>query len=126
MMPSDVPPPGTPIWDMVRTLDSSYVNAMSPSDSVVWLMEMRVWHELQMEMFNTSCGYMTPSAMSPVSLLGSSVVMVPHMTGVTLYDDERAVSFNMASHPSGHPSVKQIPGHIDWLALIKSGARAVA
>jgi hypothetical protein len=89
-------------------------------------MEMRVWHELQMEMFNTSRGYMTPSAMSPVSLLGSSVVMVPHMTGVTLYDDERAVSFNMASHPSGHPSVKQIPGHIDWLALIKSGARAVA
>ena len=129
MMPSTtLVPSGTPIFDAIRTLDGQHTNTFyqpGSSDSMVWLMEPGTWHELQREMCMSNYTYVAPA---DVTMLGWSVVTVPKMSGITLHDSERGFSFNLADLTPGQGQfgMQQILGHVDWLHLIKQGARAVA
>ena len=131
MMPSDAPDvPRYPLSTAMRNLENTHLAAVySPltPDIGGWIMEQRIWHALQSEWAGI---YQNSYHFSPVSsVLGLPVIIAPTMTGITLYNEERGISFNLSDLQSGRYStldIKQLPGHIDWLSLIKSGARAVA
>lgn len=128
MMPSDVPdPPKYPLSTAMRNLENTHLAAVySPltPDTGGWIMEPRIWGALQSEWAGI---YQYNYKQTPASsLLGLPVIIATTMTGITLYNEERGISFNLDDAGTGIYGIKQIPGYIDWLALIKSGARAVA
>ena len=129
MMPTAIPEGAKcPLSTAMRNLENTHLAAvyapLNP-DTGCWIMESRMWGALQSEwagLYQYSYNFSPPS-----TILGLPVIIAPTMTGITIYNEERGISFNLSDPTdSGTLGIKQLPGHIDWLALIKTGARAVA